>query len=154
MSQFRPTLSSTQKISGNRTRYEPLVMSDESVYNMAAHNYTQEEIADAFKITRNALMDLHGDAFNAGKNEAKMMPRVQLARVFKAAAMLEDNDILHKDVAFERVLKAIELHFRKYEGLGQKQEVQHTFTPVDPSQVKFNDLTPENVEQPWVSEND
>lgn len=147
----RPELSNTQKVSGNRTTYKALVMSDESVYEMARHNYTQDEIATAFSVTRQTIMDLHGDAFNAGKNEAKLKPRVALMRVIRAFDELRDVDLCHKDVPVERLLKAIEIHARKYEGYGQKQEVTHKFTPVDPSTVKFNDLTPDNVSEPWVS---
>lgn len=151
---LRPDLSTEQKVGGNRTTYKPLVMSDASVYEMATHNFTVDEVADAFSVSRNTVLDLHGDAYNKGRNEAKLKPRIALRRIINAFDLLSETDLLQKDVPVERLLKALELHARKYEGLGQKQEVQHTFTPVDPSQVKFNDLTPENVEQPWVSEND
>lgn len=145
---------STQKvkISGCSKTYRAVEMTDESVYELAAHDFTQEEIAELFHTTRNTLLALHGDAFNAGKQNAKMEPRIALRRIIKAHRSVEDGQLLHKDIAVERILKAIELHARKYEGLGQKQEVTHTYQPLDPSKVHFNDLDIDNVDKPWVSE--
>ena len=41
----RPALTNTTKISG-RTKYRPLELTDESVYELAQHYYTTEQIAE------------------------------------------------------------------------------------------------------------
>lgn len=117
----RPELSTTKKISGNRTRYQPLEMTDESVYDLARHYYTLEEIAERFNVGTKAVLDLHGDAYREGKGSAMQKPRMLLNKIF--------DDFSHEDINFAHpefakpvgnLLKAIELHAKKYEGMGQK----------------------------------
>lgn len=149
----RPDLSNTLKVSGNRTTYKPVQMTDASVCDLARHYYTLEEIADRFGVSNKTVLDLHGDAFRTGKDTAMQKPRMLLSKIFNDFSH-EDLNFARPDVPVHNLLKAIELHAKKYEGMGQKQEIQHTYTPVDPSQVHFNDLTPHNVDNAWKTDND
>lgn len=117
-------LDTTQKISlRGPTKYQPMVLSDDTVYHMAQHYYTLEEIAERFKVTRNVITELHGDAYNKGKDEAFQKPRMLLNRIFKAFDMLDDGDFARNDVPVNNLLNAIKLHAQKYEGLGSTQTV-------------------------------
>ena len=139
-------LSTAQKVesAGSRNaKYRPLVLSDESVYNMAQHNYTIEEIAERFNITRNTLMEHHGDAFHAGKDDARNLPRIMLRRVINDFMALEDGMFVRTDVPTNTLLKAIELHARKYEGLGQTQTVITKEEKPSASDIRFVPLAPE-----------
>ena len=149
----RPDLSSALKVTGNRTTYKPVQMTDESVYDLARHYYTVNEIADRFGVSNNTVLDLHGDAFREGKANAMQKPRMLLNKIFTDFSH-EDLNFARPDVPTNNLLKAIELHAKKYEGLGQKQELHHTYAPIDPADVHFNDLTPDNVEHPWNSGHD
>lgn len=97
-------------------------MSDESVYHFASHYYTCEEIAERFNVSRNTVMALHGDAFNKGKDDAKNLPRFALQKVINDF-LVDPNVNLAALPNTAVLLKAIELHARKYEGLGTKSEV-------------------------------
>ena len=138
------------------TKYEPLQMCDESVYNLAQHYYTAQEIADRFKVTVSTLMALHGEAFYAGKDEAFNKPRLALKKIIDD--FMEVDPVtgfpLHfanKEVPVDRLLKAVELHARKYEGMGTKSEVEVTHKePVNASSFKFSPLTPDNKDEPWT----
>lgn len=130
-----------QKLTRISAKYTPVVMSDAAVYDMARHWYTAEEIAARFCVKRNTVLDLHGAAYDAGKAEGMNMPRIQLARVINAFALLEDAHLCQKDVPVERLLKAIELHARKYEGLGQNQTVTHKQELPSVSDIRFAPLT-------------
>ena len=117
---------------------------------MATHNFTVDEVADAFSVSRNTVLDLHGDAYNKGRNEAKLKPRIALRRIISAFDLLTDTDLLQKDVPVERLLKALELHARKYEGLGSKQELEVTHKePPSPADLKFKPLTVDNYDKAW-----
>lgn len=117
--------TSTKISSRGPTKYEPLNMSDESVYNLAQHYYTAQEIADRFKVNVTTMLALHGDAFHKGKDEAFNKPRMLLAKILSDFAS-PDINFSRMDVPTSTLLKAIELHAKKYEGLGQKTEVHHT----------------------------
>lgn len=120
----RDELSTSTKISTRGpSKYQPLPMTDESVYNLAQHYYTSKEIAERFKVSEKILLDLHGDAFHRGKDEAFQKPRMLLGRIFKAFDMLEDGDFARGDVPVNNLLNAIRLHAQKYEGLGSTQTV-------------------------------
>ena len=120
----RDEMDTTRKISlRGPTKYQAREMTDESVYDMAQHYYTAFEIAQRFKVTEKILMELHGDAYNKGKDEAFQKPRMLLGRIFKAFDMLEDSDFARGDVPVNNLLNAIKLHAQKYEGLGSTQTV-------------------------------
>lgn len=147
-----PVLSTATKVTGNRTTYEPMQMSDKTVYDMALHNFTIREIADHFHVTQHTVISHHGAAFDAGKHEAKIKPRIALRRIINAFDALTDNDLLHKDVPVERLLKAIELHAKKHENLGQKTEEPSTRKPLSPADIKFSPLSMDNFDKPWKQE--
>lgn len=120
----RDGLSTALKVGGNRTTYQPLDMSDASVFDMARHWYTLDEIAATFNVSNNTVLDKHGDAFRSGKDNAMRKPRMLLDKIFED---FSDPDInfARADCPTQHLLKAIELHGKKYEGLGQKTIVEH-----------------------------
>lgn len=138
------TLSIEQKVHGNVTKYAPIIMNDKTVYDFARRWCTQQEIADMFSVSRQTLMDLHGAAFHAGKNVGMMKPRMLLDRIMDD--FLEDDPVTGAKLNFARpdvptgtALKAIELHARKYEGLGKEQPVEAQAKP-SVGEVKFDPL--------------
>lgn len=62
------------------SKYEPLHISDEVVEEMASLLYTQQAIADRFKISRNYLMDKHGEAFHRGQKSLMGLMKSERAR--------------------------------------------------------------------------
>lgn len=140
----RPILDTTQKVNPNQAkRYSPLVLSDETVYDMAAHNYTMEQIAERFGVTRKTVIDLHLAAYNAGKDEATNLPRKALAKVI--GDFMSDPSVNLAALPNTSVLlKAIEIHARKYEGYGQTQTViTKTEDRPSVSDIKFTPLQAE-----------
>lgn len=113
------------------TKYAPVELCDDVVYDYAQHYYTIQEIADRFNITASTLLALHGDAFHAGKDAAFTKPRMALAKIINDflnpdPVTGEPVNFARQDVPVGTLLKAIELHAKKYEGLGSKTEVHHT----------------------------
>lgn len=106
------------------TKYAPIEMTDETVFDFAQNYYTAEEIAERFNVSKTTLLKHHGDAFRAGKEAASNVPRMLLAKIFKDFS--GEMNFSRMDVPTNTLLKAIELHAKKYEGLGQKTEVHHT----------------------------
>jgi hypothetical protein len=143
----KESLSTVVKVSGNRTNYTPLELNDESVYDMARHYYTLAQIAERFKVTGATILSYHGEAFNKGKDEAFNKPRMLLNKIFDDFS--GEMNFSRTDVPTGNLLKAIELHARKYEGMGNKQEVEVTHRPVAPSDIKFEPLTPDNKDDAW-----
>lgn len=129
-------LSLTQKVAPN-SKYQPMTLCDANVHHLAQHNYTAEEIAERFNVTRKTLMEHHGDAFHAGKDEARNLPRIMLRRIINDFAALEEGMFTRQDVPTGTLLKAIELHARKYEGLGQTQTVTVKEERPSASDIRF-----------------
>lgn len=121
----REGLSTETKVTGNRTTYQPLAMSDASVHDMARHWYTLEEIAARFNVAENTVLSKHGEAFRAGKADGMQKPRMLLDNILKGFMELTPVELTRPDVPTHNLLKAIELHAKKYEGLGSKQTVVH-----------------------------
>ena len=133
-------LSTVQKVepAGSRnSKYKPMVLCDESVFNMAQHYYTAEEIAERFSISRVTLMAHHGDAFRAGKDDARNLPRMMLRRVLNDFSSLEDGVFTRQDMPTNTLLKAIELNARMHEGLGQTQTVITKEEKPSASDIRF-----------------
>jgi len=123
----RPDLSTSLKVSGNRTNYKPVEMTDESVFDLARHYYTLDEIAARFGVSNHTVLEHHGDAFREGKHNAMQKPRMLLNKIFDDF-MGSDGDTVNfarPDVPVHNLLKAIELHAKKYEGMGSKQTIEH-----------------------------
>lgn len=119
-------LSTERKGGGNRTTYNPLEMSDISVYEMARHWYSLSEVAEAFNVSVGTILDKHGDAFRAGKLNGMNKPRMLLNKILSDFMDNEGNiNFARPDVPIHNLLKAIELHAKKYEGMGSKQTVVH-----------------------------
>ena len=118
---------STIKIHAN-SKYRPLQMTDESVFDMARHWYTAEEIAGRFNVTPQTLLAKHGDAFRNGKAQGMQKPRMLLDNIFKGFEGFAPSELVRPDVPTHNLLKAIELHAKKYEGMGSKQTVVHEGT--------------------------
>lgn len=118
-------LTLTEKVTKGCTTYEPLAMTDFSVFNLAQHYYTATEIAARFKVSETTLMKHHGEAFNAGRDDVMQKPRMLLNKIFKD---FEDAAInfANPDAPMTTLLAAMKLHAQKYEGLGSKTEVHHT----------------------------
>ena len=120
----RPDLSTELKVTGNRTTYQPLQMSDATVYDLARHYYTLDEIAERFGVSKNTVLDLHSEAFQAGKDNAMRKPRMLLNKIFDDFSHADIN-FARKDTPTDTLLAAIKLHAQKYEGLGSKQTIVH-----------------------------
>lgn len=116
--------SSSIKIHPN-SKYRPLQMTDESVFDMARHWYTAEEIAVRFSVSTQTLLAKHGVAFRNGKAEGMQKPRMLLDNILKGFSGLTPSELVRPDVPVHNLLKAIELHAKKYEGLGSKQTIVH-----------------------------
>lgn len=120
------TDSTLPKISSRGpTKYKPIEMTDDSVYDMAAMYYTVDQIAERFNVSKPTVLRLHGEAFNRGKENASSLPRMLLKKIMTDFSA-PDINFARMDVPTGTLLKAIDLHARKYEGLGQKTEVHHT----------------------------
>jgi hypothetical protein len=111
-------------LKGN-TNYKPKRMTDASVYDLARHYYTFVEIAEYFSVSPTTLEALHGEAFREGKNNAMQKPRMLLNRILQDFADLPEGVFARGDIPIHNLLKAIELHGKKFEGLGSKQTIVH-----------------------------
>lgn len=119
----RPPLDDKQKVNPNQAKkYAPMVMSDASVYDLASMCYTAEQIAERFNVNRNTVLSLHGDAYQAGRESTRNLPRIALNKLLNDF-MSDPAQNLAALPNAPVLLKAIELFARKYEGLGSKQEV-------------------------------
>lgn len=120
-----------------QTEYKPKAMTDASVYDLARHYYTFEEICKYFNISGGTLEALHGEAFREGKNNAMQKPRMLLNRILDDFASLETGTFARSDIPIGNLLKAIELHARKHEGMGQQQTVTVQTEKPSVSDIKF-----------------
>jgi hypothetical protein len=107
------------------TNYKPKKMTDESVYDLARHYYTFDEICVYFSISSATLEALHGEAFREGKQNAMQKPRMLLNQILQDFANLPEGSFARADIPVNNLLKAIELHAKKYEGMGTKQTIVH-----------------------------
>lgn len=107
------------------TKYKPIEMTDESVYDMAYMFYTAEQIAERFNVAKQTVLKLHGEAFNAGKDCHARKPRMLLNKILDDFSDPEIN-FARMDVPTGTLIKAIELRAKLYEGFGQKTEIHHT----------------------------
>ncbi len=120
--------NTTRKVVSPRSKYAPLEMTDAAVFDMARHWYSATEIASAFNVTPDTLLEHHGEAYRAGKANGMQKPRMLLDRVFNAFASLDEQELARGDVPVATLLQAIKLHAQKYEGLGSKQTIVHEGT--------------------------
>ena len=128
----------TVKISlAGPTKYRPKEMTDASVYDLARHYYTFQEICEYFKVTSQTLESLHGEAFREGKQNAMQKPRMLLNRILDDFAALPEGNFARSDIPVNTLLKAIELHAKKYEGLGQTQTIITKETLPSVSDISF-----------------
>lgn len=125
MSEETPKDPRTTVKVANQSKYKPKAMTDESVCDLARHYYTFEEICKYFNVTSQTLEALHGEAFREGKNSAMQKPRMLLNRILDDFASLEPGQFARSDIPVNTLLKAIELHAKKYEGMGSKQTIVH-----------------------------
>lgn len=137
--------STAKKVSGNRTTYKALELSDAAVYDMARHWYTLEEIAARFSVTVQTILAKHGSAFQEGKANGMQKPRMLLDKIFTDFAESGHN-FANPNTPVANLLKAIELHAKKYEGLGKEQKVTVETAP-SVSDIKFVPLTTENKDE-------
>jgi hypothetical protein len=108
-----------------QSKYKPKEMCDESVYDLARHYYTFEEICRYFNIAADTLETLHGEAFREGKQNALQKPRMLLQRIFNDFADLPEGTFARGDIPINNLLKAMEFAAKKYEGMGSKQTIVH-----------------------------
>ena len=80
----------TQKLSsrGRPSKYEPKVMCDDTVYQLALVGLTQEEVSSFFGVTREAMRTHHQEAFDRGKADQRLKPRLI---VFKTLDLLQEK---------------------------------------------------------------
>lgn len=125
------------------TKYKPLEMTDDSVYEDARHFYTAEQIAERYNVTKKTLLDLHGDAFRAGKDSNERKPRMLINKIIDDFSDPEIN-FARVDVPTGTLLKTLELRARLYDGLGTRTEVHHT------GNVSYDavESAPEIIERP------
>jgi hypothetical protein len=120
----------------NQTKYRPREMTDDSVFELAQHYYTLEEIADFFNVSGDTVLNHHGSAFREGKNNAKKKPRMILNKIMDEFLVKESltNPVLMDDgngglkllmPDLSGIKGILELHAKKYEGLGSKQTIIH-----------------------------
>ena len=130
----RNEMSNVLKVTGNRTTYKPVELTDRSVFDDARHFYTVDELAEKYSVTKATLLDKHGEAFRAGKDAQMRKPRMILAQLFDELldkptltepTILEVNGVqkvFMPDLAGIRGL--LEFHAKKYEGMGTKVIVE------------------------------
>ena len=130
-------LTTTVKVGNSYSDYEPLEMTDESIYDMARHWYTVLEIAERFNVTEKTIMHHHGDAFKLGKHHGMQKPRMLLNKIMSD---FDDQEInfSRQDVPTNTLLNAVKLHAQLYQGLGSTQTIV-TKTDEKPSvsEIKF-----------------
>ena len=122
MDNIAKALETTVKVGNTNSKYSPLQMSDETVYDMARHWYTVLEIAERFNVTEKTIMHHHGDAFKLGKYHGMQKPRMLLNKILSDFG---DNEInfSRQDVPTGTLLNAMKLHAQLYQGLGSTQTV-------------------------------
>lgn len=108
-----------------QSKYRAKEMTDESVRDLARHYYTFVEICEYFKVAPATLETHHGEAFRDGKQSAMQKPRMLLDRILSDFAALPEGTLSRADIPVNVLLKAIELHAKKYEGMGSKQTIVH-----------------------------
>jgi hypothetical protein len=128
-----------------QTRYKPKEMTDDSVMDLAKHYYTLAEIAEYFNVSGDTVLNHHGDAFREGKNNAMQKPRMMLNRIISDFAALPEGVLARGDIPVNNLLKAIELHAKKYEGLGSTQTIINKAESPSVSDIKFSPLTKDDV---------
>lgn len=133
--------SNTLKVSGNRTNYQPMELTDAAVYDMARHYYTEEQIAQRFNVVPETVRKHHSEAFKAGKHDAFTKPRILLARLFEEFESLDFGALVDPKTPTHNLLKAIELHARKYEGMGSTQVIEHRGEKPSASDIRFEPFT-------------
>lgn len=103
----------TKKVSHFSLTYAPCDMSDASVFELAKHYFTLEEISEFFNTSIKTIKKLHNDAFLAGKRAALQKPRMLLAKVFDDYSDPELN-FANPETSTNTLLKAIDMHHRMY----------------------------------------
>lgn len=73
---------------GMASEYSPVVMCDQSVYDLAKLGLTQMDISAMFRVTRETMLDHHQYAFDLGKVHQKLKPRLVKQRFLEK---LEEN---------------------------------------------------------------
>ncbi len=134
-------MASTQNpsIISNNTKYKPLELTYDVVYDMARHYYSRTEIADRFNISDKTLMVKFGEAFQAGRDNAFKKPRILLAKIFRD---FEESDVnfANPTTPVNTLLKAIELHARLYQGFGQTTTLITKSEKPSVSEITFEPL--------------
>ena len=130
----------------NQSKYRPKEMTDESVYDLARHYYTFEEICKYFNVAPHTLESLHGEAFREGKQNAMQKPRMLLNRILEDFANLPEGNFARADIPVNTLLKAIELHAKKYEGMGQTQTIITKDDKPSVSEIKFVPLSSSSID--------
>jgi hypothetical protein len=158
-----PPLSTTTKVAPAPTKnsnYAPAQMTDDSVFTLATHFFTANEVAAHFSVDENTVLRLHGDAFRKGKANAKAKPRMVMKQFFDEVLAREsllgpeiikvnDKEVV-RELDMHAVTRMTELHARLYEGLGKNTEVTVTHKEVSPEDIKFTPLTLVNKDEPWI----
>lgn len=129
------------KVSGNRTNYEPLELTDEAVEDLARHYYSMEEIAARFSVHMDFIREKHLEAFHRGKDNVFKKSRMMLDRVvenFKTASEEDKVFFARKETPTHNLMSALELQ-EKYHGKGIKSEVVSTNTNINatPASIEF-----------------
>lgn len=136
------TLSTEVKVNTTfNSKYKPKEMTDESVFDLARHYYTFEEICKYFNVAPHTLESHHGEAFRAGKQDGMQKPRMLLNRILEDFANLPEGNFARADIPVNTLLKAIELHAKKYEGMGQTQTIITKDDKPSVSEIKFVPLS-------------
>lgn len=78
MAEFHP---STKLSSRGGSNYEPLEISDKSVYELAKVGMTVREIGRMFKLSDQVFLDKFGESFRLGQGQLKAKPRLVLQRL-------------------------------------------------------------------------
>lgn len=122
------------------SKYAALEMSDDSVYDLARHYYTLEEIAERFSVSTATVKMHHSDAFHKGKDQASRKPRMLLDKIFRDFEEAEVN-FANADVPMQTLLAAMKLHAQKYEGLGKTEApIIHIDSKPSVSDITFTPL--------------
>ena len=124
---------------GQYAKFRPIEICDESVYDMANHWYTADEIAERFNTTTKTVLEKYGTAFREGKAAGKQLPRMMLRKVI--SDFEGDLNFANSDTATQTLLAAIKLQAQIHEGLGKQQPViiQQVEKP-SVSEIRFEPL--------------
>lgn len=81
----KPPLSTSPNVPGNRSKYRPVELSEDTVFELAG-TMTQLEIADLFMVSDVHIAEKYSNAYRAGRAAVKQKRRNQLGELIDRLA--------------------------------------------------------------------